>query len=106
LRCVFTIKIYWVNSSRSVIDGKGPRKEWDIDFGLISEDDYIALIIDVSANEHDTEIYSTAVALVLRRILNMEGNVYMHAGTLDIHRSANNFQTWIQTWERSVVKII
>ena len=89
--------------------GEGQRKELDmkdINFDLISEHDYIALLVDSIPEDFDGVTATRVACLVLMRTTNTD-NSYRRVGALfSEFRYGNWFEAWMPTWERRTVTII
>lgn len=90
----------------SILDD--PKVEWnveDIDFDLISGRDYSVLVVDTVPEDFEGVTFIRAKCLVLVRMT--ETDVYRRAGALLLDQvSEDQFESWMQTWERKNVTIV
>jgi hypothetical protein len=77
----------------------------DIDFDLISGQDYIVLMIESIPEDYNSGIITSANCLVLMRITDTDE--YSRAGVLVFnHKTEEKFKTWVQTWERKTITMV
>ncbi|TVY27661.1 hypothetical protein LHYA1_G004889 [Lachnellula hyalina] len=88
----------------SVINGRGfEGKEWEIDFDLCSEIEYLVLLITADVDTENTGLFNTS-CLVLAKVAEQPGDVYMRVGYLNLH--AVKLESWTKSWERQALTIV
>ncbi|TVY41306.1 hypothetical protein LSUB1_G004145 [Lachnellula subtilissima] len=90
----------------SVINGRGfEEKEWEIDFDLCSETEYLVLVITADENAENTGLFNTA-CLVLAKVGEEHdpGDVYMRVGYLNLH--AVKLESWMKFWDCQTLTIV
>ncbi|RDW85173.1 hypothetical protein BP6252_02763 [Coleophoma cylindrospora] len=89
----------------ATIDGERGDKEWDIDFDLFSDQEYIAMYIKSRSGGDDDAPYMDGCCLVLEK--SMVDSTYRRVGMLVLSRMlAPNFEEWMMTWESETITII
>ncbi|TVY17477.1 hypothetical protein LARI1_G004820 [Lachnellula arida] len=88
----------------SVINGRGSeQKDWEINFDLCSENEYLVLMITADETTENISLFNTC-CLVLTRVAEDPGDVYMRVGYLDLHSA--KLEIWTKSWDCQTLTII